>query len=101
VNPFRCCSWNSIRARRPSAATACFAIGSLNVVYSSPSSSRRTKRVFGLRLERLHLADDDLLGHGRLVPVKRALENGYELDDDPGRLDRDVPEPRRLGLAGR
>ena len=46
MKPFRSCSWYSIRARRPSAAIACFAIGSLNVVYSLPSSARRTKRVF-------------------------------------------------------
>jgi GNAT superfamily N-acetyltransferase len=33
---------------------------------------------------------DVALRHGRLLPVKRGLENGYELDDDRSRLDRDA-----------
>ena len=39
MNSPRCCSWDSIRARLPSAATAVRAISSRNVVYSFPSAS--------------------------------------------------------------
>src|SRR5207247_1234471 len=52
-------------------------------------------RVAGLRLERLHLGNvHDRLGHHRRVPVSRpmtrALDDGYELDDDPARVDVDA-----------
>src|SRR3954447_25981896 len=44
--PFRCSSWYSSRAFRPWAARAERPISSRKVVYSSPSSSRATNRVF-------------------------------------------------------
>src|SRR5207248_4811454 len=52
-------------------------------------------RVAGLRLERLHLGHPHRrLGHGcllpALVPMPRALDDGYELDDDPARVDVDA-----------
>src|SRR5439155_16903158 len=44
-----------------------------------------------LRLERLHLLYEEIpFRHGTIVPMRRALENGYELDDDRDRLDRDA-----------